>query len=435
MTESPVAQPLRVGIIFSGGPAPAANAVISAAAISFLEAGHEVFGFFHGYSNLVDAEALAGGLQSGVHFQELQLKDVRGIRNRRGILLGTSRADPARGIRNVDDLDDPERNGGLVRLHAALRGLGLNAVVTIGGDGSLRISHLYGTWQERSGVPEAERVRLVHLPKTIDNDTPGIDFTFGFFTAVDVVAKEVENLRADAAATSSWFIVETMGRRAGWLSYGVAIAGEADMVLAAEDVDGSITLDGEDDGDLSMEALTTRIVDQVLASEARGKHHGVIVLAEGLAERLPSSFVSGAVRHGHGQIAHGTVDFSGLVSTSVTERYTQHTGRRKRFKSLQLGYESRCAPPHAFDVMLGSQLGIGAYRALMEENLDRFMVSVSGQLDLRYVPYSQLVDAHTGATRNRPIPHGGDLWRLARFLEARADRASDWTPGRRREPN
>ncbi len=79
---------------------------------------------------------------------------------------------------------------------------------------------------------------VVHLPKTIDNDYRGIDFTFGFFTAVDVMAKEMQNLRADAIATSSYFIVETMGRKAGWLAYGVAIAGEANLVVGVEDIDG-----------------------------------------------------------------------------------------------------------------------------------------------------------------------------------------------------
>ena len=87
-------------------------------------------------------------------------------------------------------------------------------------------------------------MRVVHLPKTIDNDYRGIDFTFGFFTAVDVMAKELQNLRADAIATQSYFIVETMGRRAGWLAYGVAIAGEAHLVLGVEDVRGALRDDG-----------------------------------------------------------------------------------------------------------------------------------------------------------------------------------------------
>jgi ATP-dependent phosphofructokinase / diphosphate-dependent phosphofructokinase len=100
---------------------------------------------------------------------------------------------------------------------------------------------------------------------------------------------------------------------------------------------------------------------------------------------------------------------------------------------LQLGYESRCAPPHAFDVMLGSQLGIGAYRALVEEGLDAHMVSVSGQLDLHYVPLNELINPVSLLAENRYIGRESDLYRLARFLEERADRREDWSPGRRSE--
>jgi ATP-dependent phosphofructokinase / diphosphate-dependent phosphofructokinase len=100
---------------------------------------------------------------------------------------------------------------------------------------------------------------------------------------------------------------------------------------------------------------------------------------------------------------------------------------------VQLGYESRCSPPHAFDVMLGSQLGIGAYRALVEENLDGHMVSVTGQLDLRYVPFRELVHPETLRTDVRYIEPGSDFHRLARFLETRVDQIVDWSPGRRRE--
>jgi 6-phosphofructokinase 1 len=98
-----------------------------------------------------------------------------------------------------------------------------------------------------------------------------------------------------------------------------------------------------------------------------------------------------------------------------------------------MGYESRCAPPHAFDVMLGSQLGIGAYRALVEENLDGHMVSVEGQLDLSYVPFKELVNTQTLKTEVRLIRRGSDYHRLARFLETRTDRHLEWSPGRRAE--
>jgi 6-phosphofructokinase len=274
----------------------------------------------------------------------------------------------------------------------------------------------------------------VHLPKTIDNDYRGIDFTFGFFTAVDVMAKEVQNLRADAIATSSYFMVETMGRKAGWLSYGVAIAGEANLVIACEDIDASLSVDGAAERLLDVDKLVERIVELILTREKRhDKHYGTVVLAEGLAELLPDDFLESLPRDEHGHISIGKIDLGRIVAMRVQTRYEERTGRRKKVTGVQLGYESRCAPPHAFDVMLGSQLGIGAYRALVEENLDGYMVSVSGQLDLRYVPFADLINSATMRTEVRFIQRGSDFHKLARFLETRTDRISEWSPGRRTE--
>ena len=121
------------------------------------------------------------------------------------------------------------------------------------------------------------------------------------------------------------------------------------------------------------------------------------------------------------------------MSDHAAARYQERTGRKKSIKSKELGYESRCAPPHAFDVMLGSQLGIGSYRALVEEGLDGHMVSVSGQLDLNYVPFEDLVESDSMSTAVRYIRRGSDFHRLARFLESRVDAVADWTPGARRE--
>ena len=100
---------------------------------------------------------------------------------------------------------------------------------------------------------------------------------------------------------------------------------------------------------------------------------------------------------------------------------------------MQLGYESRCSPPHAFDVMLGSQLGIGAYRALAEEKLDGHMVSVAGQLDLATCRSTSSSTPKTLKTEVRFIKRGSDFHRLARFLETRTDRIVEWSPGRRQE--
>ncbi|MCH9680198.1 MAG: 6-phosphofructokinase [Deltaproteobacteria bacterium] len=431
--SAPVSSSLgRVGIVFAGGPAPAANAVIAAAATSFIEDGRDVVGFFHGYSNLQEYHPITHRLLPDEHYRIFEERDLRGLRNERGIMIGTARANPGRGIEGPADLDDPVKTARLARVYQALVDLDLQALVSIGGDDTLKTANLLFEYQRRLPEP-APRVRIIHVPKTIDNDYRGIDFTFGFFTAVDVMAKELQNLRADALATSAYFIVETMGRKAGWLSYGVAIAGEAHLVVGVEDVvDDLVELEG-DRKCLSLEALVERIVELMLTRERRRKHYGTVVLAEGLAELLPSTFIDSLPRDEHGHISLGRLDLGKLVAGRVAARYEARTGRKKKIGSVQLGYESRCAPPHAFDVMLGSQLGIGAYRGLVEEGLDGHMVSVTGQLDLQYVPFASLVDPQTLRTEVRFIEYGSDFHRLARFLETRVDPVEGWGTGRRAE--
>ncbi len=433
----------RVAIIFSGGPAPAANAVIAAAATSFLEAGVDVLGVFHGYTNLNEYDAATHPIIEGEHYRRLTASDIRGLRNTRGIIIGTARVNPGASIEAPSDLLDPQKTERLSRIHHALADLGVDALVSIGGDDTLKTANFLFEFQ-RHHVLEKNRIRIVHLPKTIDNDYRGIDFTFGFFTAVDVMAKELLNLRADCIATSSYFIVETMGRKAGWLSYGVAIAGEANMVLSTEDVEGDLAIDERSEDPvtgetvvrrrLSITALVDRIVDLMLAREERAQYYGTIVLAEGLAELLPEDSLLGLPRDEHGHIRLSAFDLAKMVSDRVQMRYEERTGRRKKVRHIQLGYESRCSPPHAFDVMLASQLGIGAYRALVEEGLDGHMVSVSGQLHLHYVEFSKLINPTSLRTEVRFIEAGSDFHRLARFLETRTGLRRGWSPGLRAEP-
>ena len=421
----------RVGIIFSGGPAPAANAVISAAATSFLEDGREVVGFFHGYSNLQQYHPTTHRLVPGEHYRVFGEKDLRGLRNERGIVIGTARANPGQGVKKPEDLKDATKSARLCNVYNALVDMEIDALISIGGDDTLKTANFLYEYQ-RHLPADARRVRVVHLPKTIDNDYRGIDFTFGFFTAVDVMAKSLMNLRADAMATGSYFIVETMGRKAGWLSYGVAIAGEAHLVLTVEDIDETLTEDDNGQPKLSLDKLADRVVDLILTRESRKKHYGTVVLAEGLAEHLAERHLEGIPRDEHGHISLGNISLGKMVAERVAKRYEAQTGRKKKLTGVQVGYESRCAAPHAFDVMLGSQLGIGSYRALVEEGLDGHMVSVSGQLDLRYVPFKELINPETLITEVRFVVPGSDFHRLARFLETRVD-ARGFDIGRRTE--
>jgi len=404
--------PSKVGVVFSGGPAPGANAVIAAAASAFRRDGIEVIGFMHGYEHLQTDHGAAGMDES--HYRTIEASDLRGLRNARGVFVGTGRANPGRLIGAPEHLEDAERTAPLRVVYENLIALGIEALVSIGGDDTLKTGNLLYEFQRRL-PPDAPRVRIVHLPKTIDNDYRGIDFTFGFFTAVDVMAKELQNLRADAIATNSYFIVETMGRKSGWLAYGVAIAGEAHMVLGVEDVVGKLSIDGRVD----LDALTDHVVELILVREQSGRGYGTVVLAEGLSELLPEEQLHDVPRDEHGHLSLRRIDLGALVADRVAKRFKERTGRDKKLVGVQLGYEARCAAPHAFDVMLGCQLGVGAYRALVEEGLDGHMVSVAGQLDLLYVPFAQLVDPATLKTDVRFIARDSDFHRLARQLETR----------------
>ncbi|MEX0938976.1 MAG: 6-phosphofructokinase [Pirellulales bacterium] len=416
----------RVAILFAGGPAPAANAVISTAAVSFLRNDIEVVGVLYGYSNLVqfgDDHPMVAGRD----YIDIDHKMLGRTRNTQGILIGTARTNPGRDVSHPSHLDDPERSAPLRKVYEALCSLGVDALVSIGGDDTLKTANKFKLVQDRLPAG-SRRIPVVHLPKTIDNDYMGIDFTFGYFTAVETLAQEIRNLLADAEANRSYFLAETMGRSAGWLAYGAAIAGEASLVVSVEDITGKYR-DREEIIDtetgekmvrdiMNVDEVIRRLVATIrVREETEDKHFGVIVIAEGLAEFLPQAYLEGVPRDEHGHINISQINLGRLFSRMVSEEYFRQTGRPRKMTGLQLGYESRCARPHAFDVMLGSQLGVGAYRALVEERLNGVMVSVSGQLELNYVPFESLVDPETLVTVVRFVEPGSDFHRLARFLE------------------
>ena len=432
-TDAPLSRPpkpdtnfRRVAILFAGGPAPGANAVISAAAVSFLRNGIQVLGIKYGYSGLIEYGP-ENPMQVGRDYVVVDEKTLKRTRNSQGILIGTARANPGKLISDPAHLDDPTRNALLRTVYEALCSLEVDALISIGGDDTLKTANKFKLYQDR--LPhDAKRIPIVHLPKTIDNDYRGIDFTFGYFTAVETLAAEIRNLVMDAEANRAYFLAETMGRSAGWLAYGAAIAGEASLVISVEDITGKYRRE-EPTIDLETGAASTRpvmdvdkVVNRIVATmrtreEEEGKEFGVIVMAEGLAELLPQQYLEGIPRDDHGHIAISQVDLGRMFARMVTKEFEKQTGRKRKVTGLQLGYESRCAKPHAFDVMLGSQLGVGAYRALVENRLNGVMVSVEGQLDLTYVPFEELVDPETLVTVVRYIEAGSDFQRLARFLE------------------
>ena len=415
----------RVAVLFAGGPAPGANAVISTAAVSFLRNDIEVLGILYGYSGLMEYKP-EKPLEKDKHYIQLDHGLLKRSRSSQGIMIGTARSNPGKQISHPSHFDDEARTAPLKRTYDALCSLDVDALVSIGGDDTLKTANKFKLYQDRL-PPSAKRIPVVHLPKTIDNDYMGIDFTFGYFTAVETLAAEIRNLLHDAEASRSYFLTETMGRSAGWLSYGAAIAGEASLVISVEDIIGAYraeeTVTNPQTGQsetrvvMDLDRVVQRIVKTMIAREQEGKEFGVIVMAEGLAETLPSKYLMDIPRDDHGHISISHVNLGRMFSRLVADAYKSQTGRSRKITGLQLGYESRCAKPHAFDVMLGSQLGVGAYRALVEEKLNGVMVSVAGQLELHYVPFEKLVDPETLVTVVRYITPSSDFHRLARFLE------------------
>ena len=172
----------------------------------------------NGYSHLVEFGP-GHPMQEGRDYVVLDQNKLRRSRNTRGIMIGTARTNPGKDVSHPSHLADPNRTAPLRTVYEALRSLGVDALVSIGGDDTLKTANKFKLFQAHLSQDEP-RIAVVHVPKTIDNDYKGIDFTFGYFTAVETLANEIRNLLADAEATRSYFIAECMGRSAGWLAYG-----------------------------------------------------------------------------------------------------------------------------------------------------------------------------------------------------------------------
>lgn len=433
----------KVAILFSGGPAPSANAVIGGAAICFARAGIEVYGMKHGYSSLVDFKD-GQTLKEGVDYIRLDKCRAEGLRTRQGICIGTARANPGKSLKEPADLQDAAKTAPLMTVYKALQSLGVDALISIGGDDTLTTAAKFKLFQDT--LPkDQKRIRVVHLPKTIDNDYKGIDFTFGYFTAVEILAMQLRNLLADSEASGTGYICQLMGRKAAWLAYGAAIAGEASLVIGLEDIpDAWLGKEETKDPDtgavvknadgtplmraiVDVSKIVDRCVDVLIAREKEGKNSFVAAVSEGLAEYLPLTEIQMCLSDDEyrslkpdtfGHFPVSQLKYSSRLGRLISDAYQKKTGKSKKMVGLQFGYEVRCGIPTAFDVILGSQIGVGAYRALVENGLNGVMISVGGTLDLSYPPFEELVDLNKLRAYQRPITVGSDIHQLARYIEA-----------------
>jgi 6-phosphofructokinase 1 len=386
----------KVGLVFSGGPAPSANAVISSAALNFIDRKIPVIGFIHGFEFLEKYDPHNRySLVEDTHYEILD-DEISGIRNKRGVYLKTSRANPGKAIKCKEDLNDPGKNRRLMHILDALDSLGIGFLITIGGDDTLKTANYLGLL----GLP------VIHIPKTIDNDYFGIAWTFGYWSAVQAAKEAILNLKADSESTDAYFIVELMGRKAGWITYAAGVAGEAMMMISREDVEGD---------QLDIDKLTDQVVDVMIHRERRSKKfYGVICVAESLADKLPKKYRPTETDK-HGNVIMGTAEVGRILRDAVVKRYKERTRRSKKIIYKQIGYETRNMPPISFDVVLGSMLGFGAFKLYSQEKFNS-MVSVSDNFQIIGVPFSELVDPETLLTRLRDVPRGSDFFELKAAL-------------------
>ena len=387
----------KVGILFSGGPAPSANTVISSTALNFLDHNIPVIGFYRGYEFIQDFNSGNPRLRKGTHFEEISY-EITNFRNNRGIYLKTSRANPGKDVKSMADLTDPMKTLRLNNIIHACEYLEIGALVSIGGDDTLKTANfLY-----MMGMP------IIHIPKTIDNDYFGIPWTFGYWTAVDTAQKIILNLKADAQATDSFFIVELMGRKAGWITYAAGIAAEAIMMISGEDIESD---------EMDVDEIAGKITDTIIARENNRRPYGVIAIAEGLADKLPKN-VKPTETDRHGNVLFSRANISQHLADRVKDLYFDRTGLEVKINAKQIGYETRAAAPISFDVVMGSMLGYGAYK-FYNENMFGVMVSVTDNFDLKAVPFNQLIDPDTLKTRLRDVPRGSDFFSLKERLSYR----------------
>ncbi|HUA65363.1 MAG TPA: diphosphate--fructose-6-phosphate 1-phosphotransferase [Alphaproteobacteria bacterium] len=390
----------RMGILVGGGPAPGINGVIAAATIEGINNGFEVIGFRDGFKWLAQGEALQS--------KPLAIRDVTGIALRGGSILGTSRTNPTKS-------EEAMKN-----LFHVFEEMGITALVTIGGDDTgFSASHV----ARRSNG----KIRVAHVPKTIDNDLPlpGATPTFGFETARQYGVQIVRNLAEDARTTSRWYIIISMGRAAGHLALGIAKAAAATLCVIPEEFQNR---------QVTVDEVCDIIIGSIIKRRAEGLHYGVVVLAEGLIEGMGEQGLVKAVpggqlerfgkviRDDHGHLRLGEIEFGRLMKELLTARL-EKLGIKMTFIDKDLGYELRCADPIPFDAEYTRDLGYGAVKFLLSPESEKYGAIISF-VDGKMIPlpFEKMLDPKTGRMQNRKVNVAGESYECACAYMIRLER-------------
>jgi 6-phosphofructokinase 1 len=339
----------------------------------------------------------------------MTIDDVKSMHLRGGSILGTARTNPAKSDATMHNLLD------------VLQKLGVTSLVTIGGDDTaFSASQVY-----RRG---AGKIRVAHVPKTIDNDLPlpGSTPTFGFETARHHGVYILRNLKEDARTTSRWYIIVSMGRAAGHLALGIAKAAAATLVIIPEEFRGQ---------PVTAEGVADTIIGAILKRRVKGSPYGVAVLAEGLIESMGEKGLLSAVpggslerygkvvRDDHGHLRLGEIEFGRLMKDIVTARLEQ-LGLTMTLIDKDLGYELRCADPIPFDAEYTRDLGYGAVKFLLSPSADKFGAVISfANGELVPLPFDKMLDPKTGRFQVRKVNVDGEAYECACHYMIRLERS------------
>lgn len=316
---------MRLGVLTGGGDCPGLNAVIRAITRKAeTRYDDEVIGFYDAWDGVMEQR-----------FTELTKTSTRGLLPRGGTILGTRRGSP---------FDSPD---GVRRVKAALSTLRIDALIVIGGNGSLTVASLL---HQQHGLP------VVGVPKTIDNDVVGTDTTFGFQTAVQIATDAIDRLHTTAESHDRVMVVEVMGRDAGWIAMHAGIAGGATAILIPEmpfDID-------------EVAAIVSR-------RHAGGRYASVVVVAEGALPKAGTLVVPERRRDQYGNEVLG--DIAHLVAPELSTR----TGYESRV--VQLGHIQRGGTPSAYDRVLATRFGLAVVDAVHDGAFGDMVVLRCGKIE------------------------------------------------------
>ncbi|MEO0530603.1 MAG: ATP-dependent 6-phosphofructokinase [Planctomycetota bacterium] len=331
----------RIGILTSGGDCPGLNAVIRGAVKASTQMGYDCVGFLKGYEGLYDP----------VQYVHLTSNSTRGILNQGGTILGsTNKGRFAATVGVQDRLElDPELIEGV---KATIDQLGIEGLICVGGDGSLAVAQQF----------HEQGIKVVGVPKTIDNDLSATAFTFGFDSAIECATDALDRLHTTAASHERIMVLEVMGRHAGWIALHSGIAGGGDVILLPE-----------------IPWTYENLCHKILHRESQGKKFTLVVVAEGA--ELPSGGLVGDAREGQQMKLGG-------VGRAVTDEIERRLHRETRL--CVLGHLQRGGNPTTFDRVLATQFGAHAVRLIHEERFGEMICSCPPEM--KSVPIIEAVN-------------------------------------------